>query len=174
MENLEKNYSVLIQTDAENLQDEINSAVKNFVDFNFDLMYISLNKPFKTIGKIFDKNHIKTDRIKFVDCIAPTENLDSNIIYLNISDIGKLSITISDYFLKLKNSDKKDVVVIDAVHTLWIYHKPNVIAKFIQSATENSFLWKGNIVSFIADIEDKILLRRITPFFDRLIIKNEI
>jgi len=167
-EELNDQYSVLIETPVDQLQDNIISVARYLKSNGMNGIYVSINKPYKTITDIFIKNQINTDKIFFVDCITNSGEEDhDNVSFIpDISDLGSLSIAITRFIDKIP--DEK-FLLIDAIHTLWIYHTPDVIARFIQNLTERSYRAKLQMFVFIVKSEDKRLMRKLAPFFDQMI-----
>jgi hypothetical protein len=117
---------------------------------------------------LFAKNGISSEALFFVDCITPVQEGFSDYVSFapNLSDLSSLSIAINRI---IDSVPGEKFLVIDAVHTLWIYHTPDVIAKFMQNLAEESYLKKTLLVAFMVDSEDKRLERKLIPFFDQLI-----
>ena len=170
--NLEDRISVLIETDAENLDKDIISVVDSVLNNDKKLVYVSINKPYQTVRDMFEKKGVQTENIFFIDCISASlgeEYVSDNVGFVqNISDINSISIEINGAIEKIH--DKK-IIIIDAIHTLWIYQKPEMIARFIQSLTEKTFRANINTLIFIVDEKDKRLVRKIVPFFDKVVRK---
>jgi len=161
-------YSILIETPVDQLQDNIISVVKDLRGNGLSGIYVSINKPYKTINDIFIKNQINTDKIFFVDCITASGEEDrDNVSFIpDISDLSGLSIAITRFIDKIPN---EKFLLIDAIHALWIYHTPEFIARFIQNLTERSYRAKAKMITFIVESEDKRLMRKLIPFFDQVI-----
>ena len=164
---LNDHYSILIKTPVDQLQENIISVVRNLKGNGMSGIYVSINKPYKTINDILVKNQIDTDKLFFVDCITNSSEEDhDNVSFISdISDLCSLSIAITHFIDKIP--DEK-FLLIDAVHTLWIYHTPEFIARFIQNLTERSYRAKVKMITFIVESEDKRLIRKLAPFFDQM------
>lgn len=164
--------SVLIETDAENLDNDIISIVDSLIDSDTRLVYVSINKPYLTVRDIFRRNGVKTENIFFIDCISASlgkEYIAEGVsLVQNISDLNSISIEVSKAIEKIHG---KRVLLVDAIHTLWIYQKPEIIARFIQNLTEKTFRANTNTIIFIVDEKDKRLIRKIVPFFDKVVRK---
>ncbi|RLI89284.1 MAG: hypothetical protein DRO62_01925 [Candidatus Altiarchaeales archaeon] len=165
---LDDQCSILIETPVDQLQENIISVVGDLRSDGLSGIYVSINKPYKTINDIFIKNEINTDKIFFVDCITASGEGDrDNVSFIpDISDLSGLSIAISRFIDKIPN---EKFLLIDAIHTLWIYHTPEFIARFIQNLTERSYRAGVKIIVFIVESEDKRLMRKLVPFFDQVI-----
>ena len=165
---LDDQCSILIETPVDQLQENIISVVGDLRSDGLSGIYVSINKPYKTINDIFIKNDINTDKIFFVDCITASGEGDrDNVSFIpDISDLSGLSIAISRFIDKIPN---EKFLLIDAIHTLWIYHTPEFIARFIQNLTERSYRAGVKIIVFIVESEDKRLMRKLVPFFDQVI-----
>lgn len=168
---LEGDYPMLVETPADKLQDNLLSTVKYLRDEGMAGIYVSINKPYKTVNEMLTKKDIGADKMFFIDCITGASGINQNSVSFipNISDLGSLSIEIARFIDKIP--DRK-FLVIDAIHTLWIYHTPEVIARFIQNLAERSYRAKVRMIVFIVESEDERLIRRLAPLFD-LITKSE-
>jgi len=161
-------YSTLIKTPPDQLQKNIISAVKHLEGCGMAGVYVSINKPYKAVVDILKGNQINTERIFFIDCItSSTEREPGNVSFIpNISDLSSLSIAITRSLDRIPGNR---FLLIDAIHTLWIYHTPEFIARFIQNLTERSYMSRVKMITFIVKSEDKRLVRKLVPFFDRMI-----
>ena len=166
MERGEYVYSRLMETPADQLQDDILSEVRRLQGSGLTGIYVSINKPYETMNNVFMRNRINTNKIFFIDCITSQtrEELENVLFIPDISDLGGLSIAIARFIDKIPDGK---FLLIDAVHTLWIYHTPNLIARFIQNLTERSYRDDVAMTAFIVESEDKRLMRRLIPFFDQ-------
>ncbi|MEK6974167.1 MAG: ATPase domain-containing protein [Nanoarchaeota archaeon] len=153
---------------------------KNYQETNLELIkilvneqktpgvYITLNKPYKTLKKIFEQKAINNSLIIFIDAITQEENLKKTKECLFIGSPEKLSdISIAmDQAVRAIPSEQK-FVFFDSLSTLLIYHQPGTIAKFIHFLSTKMREWsvKGIIISLESDA-NKELINQLTQFCD--------
>ncbi len=158
-------HSVLVETPADRLQDNLISMVRLMEDNVMAGIFVSINKPYDAVTNLLAANNIDTRRLFFVDCIShPSQDDLANVSFVSdISDLCSLSIEIARF---IDTVPGEKFLLIDAVHTLWIYHTPEFIARFIQNLTERSYRANMKMVSFIVESDDNRLMRKLVPFFD--------
>jgi KaiC/GvpD/RAD55 family RecA-like ATPase len=161
-------YSILMETSGDRLQGDINSVVEDLRGGGMAGVYVSINKPYETVNNILKGNGIDIEGMFFIDCISGVEGRGSgNVSFIpNISDLGGLSIEITRVIDKIPG---RKFLLIDAIHTLWIYHTPEFIARFIQNMAERSYRADVMMVTFIVESEDRRLLRKLVPLVDFMI-----
>jgi KaiC/GvpD/RAD55 family RecA-like ATPase len=131
-------------------------------------VYITLNKPYKTLKSILEKSSIDTSLIIFIDAITPMDSVKKTEDCLFIGSPEKLSdISIAmDQAVRAIPADKK-FVFFDSLSTLLIYHQSNTIAKFIHFLSTKMREWnvKGIIISLESD-SNKELISKLSQFCD--------
>jgi len=174
MESLEKllgdgRYSsLLVKSSQDRMQTELFSAVRDVSGFCSELVYVSTNKPYMAVKEGLESDFgVDTGGVYFIDCISssPSEGdgLDGVSFVLDTSDLNSLLIEVRKQLDRIKNGG---FLFLDAVHTLWIYNKSGVVARFIQGVVERAYRSRVNVVFFIVDMEDRDLLRKTAPLFD--------
>jgi hypothetical protein len=158
----------LVQSQEDSLQKDILSQVRTLKSTGRTAIFVSINKPYPAMYDAFAKNGISSEKLFFLDCITPPQEGFTDYVSFapNLSDLSSLSIAISRI---IDSVPGEKFLVIDAVHTLWIYHTPDVIARFMQNLAEESYNKKMKLVAFMVDSEDKRLERKLVPFFDQMI-----
>mgnify|MGYP000692797275 CR=1 FL=1 len=159
-------FSILIESPSDRIQDDMISMIDKLKNKETHIILITTNKPYKTVRETLKRAKINTDNISFIDCVSLSIEQDDNVnvsFILDISDLSSLSIMVKKYFERIHG---KKFLFLDAVHTLWIYRKSNIIARFVQGIIEHAYHSDTNIIFFIVDINDKDLLRKIVPLFD--------
>ncbi len=168
LENL-KEYVALAVVSAKNYQKTNIEFIKTLVnEQNTPGVYITLNKPYKTLKSLFEKEKINTTLIIFIDAVTEEKVVKKTRDCLYIGSPEKLSdISIAmDQAVRAIPSENK-FVFFDSLSTLLIYHQPPVIAKFIHFLSTKMREWsvKGIIISLQSDT-NKELLAQLTQFCD--------
>ena len=89
-------YVALATVDASKYQKTNLGIIKHLTDKNVPGVYVTLNKPFKTMQNVFKKQEIDTDVIIFIDAVTQTAGGDiektDNCLFIgspdNLSDIS--------------------------------------------------------------------------------------
>lgn len=134
-------------------------------------IYVTLNRPFKTVKKELKENGVSTDLIIFIDASSKTAGetkKTKECLYLsspeNLSDI---SFAMDQ---AVKALPKKKFVFFDSLSTLLIYNQAPTVAKFIHFLASKMRTWKvkGIIISLKKE-SDKELIEELTQFCDTVL-----
>lgn len=131
-------------------------------------IYVTLNKPYKTLKTIFEKEKIDTSLILFIDAITSIDSIKKTKECLYIGSPEKLSdisIAMDQAVTSIEQRDK--FVFFDSLSTLLIYHETTVIAKFIHFLSTKMREWnvKGIIISLESN-SNKDLISQLSQFCD--------
>ncbi len=164
-------FSLLVESSRDRMQAELFSAVRYVSGFGSELVYVSTNKPYMAVKEGLESDFgVDTGGVYFIDCISssPSEGnaLDGVSLVLDTSDLNSLLIEVRKQLNRVRGGG---FLFLDAVHTLWIYNKSSVVARFMQCVVERAYRSGVNVVFFIVDMEDKDLLRKTAPLFDHFI-----
>lgn len=162
-------YVALALVSAKNYQETNIEIIKILVDEQKTPgVYVTLNKPYKTLKKIFQQRSINLSLIIFIDSITPETDLKKTKECLFIGSPEKLSdiLIAMDQAVRAIPSEQK-FVFFDSLSTLLIYHQPGTIAKFIHFLSTKMREWnvKGIIISIESDA-NKELINQLTQFCD--------
>ena len=146
-------FVALATVEAKNYQKTNIEIVKFFTEEdNTPGVYVTLNKPFNIIKKIFEKEGINTKKIIFIDAVTKTsgakmEKTDECLFIGNPENLSDISIAMDQAVLAIPN--KKKFLFVDSLSTLLIYNKPEVVAKFIHFLSGKMRAWevKGIIIT---------------------------
>ena len=165
---LEKYNTILVISDIEKLQLVANTIVTLFKKRVG--AYICLNRPQKAVKELLLKEKVKTDNVFFIDCITSSvgkpNKADGVLNICSPADLHNLSLAISTFVKSIK--DKK-YILIDAIATLLIYNKENVVFDFIKATVDFARKSKTPLIVTTPNIENREIVSRITPFFDKVI-----
>jgi hypothetical protein len=94
------------------------------------LCYLSLNTGYGALINFLNKKNIKTKNILFIDCVTKTiatPPKDQNCIYLTSPN------ALTQISLAIKRALKSEinVILIDSLSTLLVYHNQNTLTKFV-------------------------------------------
>lgn len=161
-------YVALASIEAENYQEINLEIIKSLTKKNIPGVYVTLNKPFVTIQKLFKKAGIDTRMIFFIDAITKTISgieKKKNCLFIgspeNLTDI---SIAMDQSAMALP---REKFIFFDSLNVVLIYNDPVTVAKFIHLLAGKMHIWKvkGIIVS-LRKKEDDELIKEILQFCD--------
>lgn len=159
-------YILLITVDAKSYQKTVIDVVKFLNGQGVPGVYVTLNKPYDTIQRIFADNGIDTRLVIFIDAASRTEPKKiGNCLYIGSPEkLSDMSVAM-DQAVKALPSDK--FVVFDSLNTLSIFNKPGTMARFVHFLTSKMREWKikGVIVTLEKET-DPALLDELTQFSD--------
>jgi hypothetical protein len=166
---IEENKVVLLVIPNENYNNILINTLKRIMN-NDKVCYITLNKGYDALNILFEKNKIKLDNFFFVDCITKTvkqqKNTNDCIFVSSPNSLVGLSLAISKG-VKKQNSK---FIILDSLSTLLIYHKDNIVSKFVQGLT-NKFETTDSNVVFTITKKDKEspLFKNLQMFVNKII-----
>jgi archaellum biogenesis ATPase FlaH len=130
---------------------------------SFAGIYITVNKPYKTLISYLEENGIKTDNIFFIDAIskAVTDDIKmtKDCLYIpSPSRLTDLAIALSQALEAMKHKGKK-FIFLDSLSTLLIYNQFDVIAKFVHFIISRLRLFSlvGIMISIEKQIDEKMI-----------------
>jgi len=137
-------------------------------------VYVTLNRPYSIIKKIFEKEKINTNMILFIDAnTSPSEKrkLEKSKGCLFIPSpqhLTDLAIALAEAVEAIPSKDK--FVFFDSLSTLFVYNKAGTVAKFAHFLTSKMRVWgvKGVIVS-LEKGENKSVIDQISQFTDSVL-----
>jgi KaiC/GvpD/RAD55 family RecA-like ATPase len=160
-------------------------GAKYYVDTNMQIIryltvekklpgvYVTINKPYKTIKRILEEAKIPTSRIIFVDAISNYAGSESkktkDCVFIDTpADLTGISIAISEAVEALPTQNK--FLFLDSLSTLLIYNSAGSVAKFAHFLTAKIRAWEitGIIISMEKET-DKTLVNRLAQFCDHFI-----
>jgi len=167
-----KEYVALATVNAKNYQSTNINLIKHLtVEKNTPGVYITLNKPFETLEKLFKKNKINTDMVIFIDAVTKTaggksEKTEKCLFIGSPENLSDISIAMDQAVTALPSGDR--FVFFDSLSTLLIYNNIESVARFIHFLASKMRIWKvkGVIVSLR---KDKELIEELTQFCDAIL-----
>ncbi|MBI2542071.1 hypothetical protein HYV80_05165 [Candidatus Woesearchaeota archaeon] len=161
-----KDYILLITVSAKSYQKTVIDIVKFLNDQGIPGVYVTLNKPYDIVQRVFAENGIDTRLVIFIDAASRTDSKKiGNCLYIGSPEkLSDMSVAM-DQAVKALPSDK--FIVFDSLNTLSIFNKPGTMARFVHFLTSKMREWKikGVIVTLEKET-DPALLDEITQFSD--------
>ena len=139
-------------------------------DQNTPGVYVTLNKPFETMKKLFTQQGVANDLIIFIDAVTKTsggqiERVDNCLFIGSPENLSDISLAMDQAVRAVPGKEK--FLFFDSLNTLLIYNKPATVAKFVHFLSGKMRVWgvKGIIVSLEKE-SDKELLEELGQFCD--------
>ena len=160
-----------------NILDKLNPIIYKYLkiinflveDNNIPGVYVTLNKPFRTVQDKFKKAGIDTRLLIFIDAVTKTkagvEKTNECLFIGSPQNLSDISIAMDQAVRALPS--RKRFVFFDSLSTLLIYNSPKVVAKFIHFLSGRMRIWKvrGIIIS-LQKKKDKDLIEELMQFCD--------
>ncbi|MBN2126777.1 MAG: hypothetical protein JW703_00115 [Candidatus Diapherotrites archaeon] len=169
---LEENQTVLLLFEGKDYNELAISIAKDLSEKN--VCFVTLNKTFYSLKEIFEKNGVNMQNVIFIDgitnTIRKTDSQEKGCYFVSSpNSLTELSIAINKF---LKHGF--DYLVFDSISNLLIYHKKEVLAKFLSSIINNIRLNKTKSVFFALNLtETKALIQETSIFVDKIIDVSE-
>ena len=167
---LQDNQIIVILIPTSLYVSKINDIIKTVANQSNKTCYLALNKPYKSMMQILQKNKIDPKKFFFIDAISKTVSIpepQKNAEFLATpKSLTKLSLSIT-YALENR---KIDSVLFDSLSTLLVYASETQVIKFAhfimaKIRTTNS---KGIFISLKEDVQSD-LLNDLQMFADKVI-----
>ena len=164
-------YVALATVDAARYQETNLNIIKYLVDNeNTPGVYVTLNKPFEVLKKMFEDRKIDANMVIFIDAVTKTAGGNikktKSCLYIgspeNLSDI---SMAMDQAVTAVPGNEK--FLFFDSLNTLLIYNKAVTVAKFIHFLSGKMRIWKvkGIIITF-EEGSNKELIDQLRQFCD--------
>ena len=157
---LEENPILLITSKEEQTGKLSPLVIKQLVEKDYFCIYVSVNKPAKTILDNLEKDKVDTSQLFFIDCISyvvdnSSKKNEDNIISIETQDLTGISLAVNEIINNVKG---KKVVVFDSLSTLLIYNNLTSLEKFSHFITNKIRMEKirGIMLDIINDNNETI------------------
>ena len=165
-----KEYVALATVDANKYQKTNLGMIKHLTDKNVPGVYITLNKPYETMQKVFKNEKIDTEIIIFIDAVTQTaggniEKTDKCLFIGSPDNLSDMSVAMDQAVRALPSKEK--FVFFDSLSTLLIYNNVETVSRFVHFLAGKMRVWKvkGIIVSLRKN-QDKELIDALMQFCD--------
>ena len=175
IKNLKPKSVVLFIIDAEKYHEVHPLLLKIIIEEKcFAGIYITVNKPYKTLVNYLKENSIPTENIFFIDTISKFASEEVKItedcLFIpSPSHLTDLGIALSQALEAMKHKKNK-FIFLDSLSTLLIYNSFDVVAKFIHFIISRLRLL--GLVGIILSIEkqiDRKMLNILIEMCDRVV-----
>lgn len=165
----ENQIMVLLIPDEQYL-DRLLGIVMDLAGDNKSILYVSLNRPYRTLKEILDDNKIDSERFYFIDAITKTAELlkdTENCEFISSpGSLTELSLSISN-----KLEEKRfDYLLFDSLSTLLVYESCETVTKFIHFLMAKIRVTGCKAVfTCLRQDAESVLIRDINMFADKVI-----
>jgi hypothetical protein len=164
--------SMLITVDSDSIHDFLPKLIVALQEKR-SIIYLSLNRPFSTLKRIFEKNGCRTDRIYFLDCVTQMGHKMYNPQYERVifaespQDIGEGGKIPEGIKKHLMNVSGKKFIIMDALRTLTIYSDEVTVVRFIENVLGFSKMLDARIIALTHDGDER-LIQMLSDRFDNI------
>ncbi|MBN2043118.1 MAG: hypothetical protein JW754_04915 [Candidatus Aenigmarchaeota archaeon] len=169
LESLNGQYSALVITPVEKMQDISNRIIKSFAKKSNKGVYIALNKPHDSIEKVLQGMKINTGGIHFIDCIRTIaeDSPGERVAHIqNPSDITSMNIALNQFMEKIEG---EKYIVLDSLTTLLIYNKENLVIMFVKALIDEARKYEAKMIILTPEPRGGELINKVALFFDKVI-----
>ncbi|MGA2791756.1 MAG: adenylate/guanylate cyclase domain-containing protein [Candidatus Bathyarchaeia archaeon] len=169
LEGLE-NPVVLGLMDPIRYQESVLRLMRYFTSRSPRGVYVTLNKPYATLLKSFDRAGIPADSVFFVDAITDVPSVEEDATHACVGsgvDLSTLGVCISKAVKQIKEDR---FLLLDSLSTLLIYYDANAVVKFAHLLTEKMRSWNssGSLITVETNSE-RDLVSQLSPFCDKVV-----
>ena len=166
-----KNY-VALATVNPRLYQEINLFMIKYLvkEEGIPGLYVTLNKPFEVLYRLFKREGINTEMIIFIDAITMTaggniERIKNCLFIGNPENLSDISMAMDQAVRSIPSEEK--FLFFDSLDTLLMYNKAVTVARFIHFLASKMRVWrvKGIIISLSRE-SNKELIDELSQFCD--------
>jgi len=172
---LEKDQVIVVVIEAKEYL-RINLKILSYLvgKKDHECVYLSMNRPYENLVKLFEKNNIDPEKFFFIDTISKmiggrTPEKD-NVLYIDSPHgLTNISIALSKAMNSLKAKER--FLFFDSISTMLIYNKAGTVTKFAHfiAGRTRALNIKGILVSLEKETEQKII-NQMAPFVDDIFI----
>ena len=166
-----KEFIALATVDAKKYQETNLEIIKHLTQQdNIPGVYVTLNKPFKTMQELFKKKDIDARLIIFIDAVTKTAGGEiekkGNCLFIgNPENLSDISVAMDQAVRAIPGKEK--FLFFDSLNTLLVYNKVSTVARFIHFLASKMRVWevKGIIISLRKE-SDKDLINELSQYCD--------
>ena len=129
------NYLSLFIVNPEKFTNTTKELVKVLCDdHSLNGIYLTVNKPYDTLISSFNERGIDVNKLLFIDCVSqklnPAIELDGKYYFIESpSDLTQLEIYLQKAIADMPSGEI--FIILDSISTLLVYHKKEIVEKFI-------------------------------------------
>lgn len=174
LRSMPKEFIVLVNVRAEDYLKVNLEILKGLANDNkIPGVYITVNKPYRTMKKLLDDNKVNSEGIYFIDCISSSsgwkEEGMKNVFFLDSpQNLTGLGIAMNEAISAIGDTEK--FLFMDSLSTLLLYHNAGTVAKFSHFLTGKMRLWglRGVLMSVERGAEPE-LTAQLSQFCDAVL-----
>jgi len=173
LSNLPESWIVLITSPAEEIT-KINIDILRIITGGGIMgVYITVNRPYKTLIKHLERNGVDPYKFFFIDCITKTaggraERAENCLFVASPNSLTELGIALTQAIQMIPGNEK--FIFMDTLSTLLIYNSAGTTAKFSHFLiTRIKLLGLKGIFMSVENELDERLLSQIEQFCDKCI-----
>ena len=167
-------FIVLVIVDPKKYLEQNLELLKGFInDRKMDGIYITVNRSYKSLIPVIQKEGIALSHIFFIDLITETKKeepiREGNCIFMgNASNLTDLAIAISQAVSV--NPKTKKFIFLDSLSTMLIYNEAGSLSKFSHFLTSKLREWNvdGLFIS-LDSASDRELTDKLSQFCDKVV-----
>jgi len=138
------------------------------------ILYLSINKPAKTMLRLLRSRNIDIKKIIFVDAVtkgAKKNTSDGNILFINSPKNIK---NFEEELNQILEKEKADCFIFDSLSTMRIYQDDDTVIKYVHELTTKlRTVHAFAELIYLVDHEESDVLSKISIFADRIIYPEE-
>lgn len=167
---IEENDIVLLLLPNQSYSEKIKDIAVIVSKTGKKICYVSVNKPFETLLKDFEKNRIDHKKFYIIDCV--TKNVGGASPADNVVCVSSPK-ALTEMNIAIKNvleTAKTEITMFDSLSTLLIYEDPHVVIRFVHSIVSmfRALKSKGILISLKDDIQSE-LIKDLNMFVDKVV-----
>jgi archaellum biogenesis ATPase FlaH len=154
----------------ENYTGHLLDVLSDMARSDWSILYVSLNRPYSSMIKIFGEKGISPSRMHFVDAITKTAEIpgecDQCDYVSSPGSLTELSVNIS----RLLDNGQYNLLIFDSLSTLLVYESDTTIAKFVHFLMAKvRVAGCSALFTCLKQDSDSILIKDINMFADKVI-----
>ncbi|MFH1788925.1 MAG: hypothetical protein ABH834_06065, partial [Candidatus Altiarchaeota archaeon] len=171
LKRIESSSSALIVTHGGNIPDVIASIVGYFTKKDYSGVYLSLNKPHRTVESLLKRKGVSIDKLYYIDCITASihsvDKDDKYVVYLDhpddLSQKKKIMDAVDEFALSVPDNK---FFVVDALRTILLYHEPDIVSEIIRDLIQDLKDINVKLVVLTRSDDDNDVIDTISHHFD--------
>ncbi len=173
LESLNKNDITMIMVNAEDYLTANLHILKYLCNVkNLPGIYITINRPYHSIKRVFQEHGIKLDKIFFIDCVtiqvSGAPKREDRCLFISPADLTDLAVSADEWVNAIPEKEK--FLFMDSLSTLLFYNSAGTLAKFSHFFTARMRLWDLTGIFMSLEREsDPYFLDEISQFCDKVI-----
>jgi archaellum biogenesis ATPase FlaH len=164
---------VLIKVPSKKLIETNTNLLKHYIsDKHYNVVYVTINKPFSELIEHFKDKKIDTNKIFIIDAVTPQKlhngHRTENCVFIGSpKELTNISITTTSAIEKLASSR---VLIFDSVSTLLFYNSFETVKDFISFISKKMKALKVTFAMIcIKDTTNEKIISQLSSFVDEII-----